>query len=85
MFKPIDMESFVDITLKANKDLKRNELEESLKEFVERKKNGAKCFCCGAPIWAIGSAMAGINMCFSCTTGDADNTDDYEIDKVCDI
>lgn len=35
---------------------------------------------CGAPIWAAGSAITGINMCFTCTTGEADDSEDYEIE-----
>ena len=35
---------------------------------------------CGAPIWAAGSAITGTKMCFSCTTGEADDSEDYEIE-----
>jgi len=35
---------------------------------------------CGAPIWAVGSAITGTNMCFTCTTGEADDSEDYEIE-----
>ena len=30
---------------------------------------------CGAPIWAAGSAITGSNLCFTCTTGEADDSD----------
>jgi hypothetical protein len=33
------------------------------------------------PIWAIGSAVVG-NACFTCITGEADPSSDYEIDEV---
>lgn len=35
------------------------------------------------PIWAIGTAIAGWHSCFTCLTGEADDSVDYEIDKVC--
>jgi len=43
-------------------------------------RQGARCYC-GAPIWAIGSAVVG-NACFPCITGEADPSSDYEIDEV---
>ncbi len=36
---------------------------------------------CGQPIWAAGSAITGTYMCFTCTTGEADGSGDYEIYK----
>ena len=36
--------------------------------------------CSGAPIWAAGSAITGSNLCFTCTTGEANDSDDYEIE-----
>ena len=35
---------------------------------------------CGAPIWAAGSAITGTYLCFTCTTGEADDSEDYEIE-----
>ena len=35
---------------------------------------------CGAPIWAAGSAITGTYLFFSCTTGEADACEDYEIE-----
>ena len=40
----------------------------------------SKCMICGAPIWAAGSAITGSNLCFTCTTGEANDSDDYEIE-----
>ena len=54
--------------------------EKTLRESLAAKKNGARCMICGAPIWAAGSAITGTNMCFTCTTGEADNSEDYEIE-----
>ena len=36
---------------------------------------------CGEPIWVIGSAVAG-HACFTCITGEATPSGDYEIDEV---
>ena len=52
-----------------------------LRQAVHDKKNGAKCRC-GRPIWAIGSAIFYM-ACFTCLTGEADSSKDYEIDEVC--
>lgn len=46
---------------------------------IAKKKNGAKCLVCDQPVWAHG----GCGMCFSCTTGEADASDDYEFNEVC--
>lgn len=43
---------------------------------------GARCDC-GEPIWVIGSAETG-HMCFTCITGEADPSEDYEIAEACD-
>jgi hypothetical protein len=58
-------------------------LREALIETVAAKKAGAKCNQCGQPIWAVGTATVGWNGCFTCITGEADNSEDYEIDSVC--
>jgi len=47
-------------------------------EALRAKRNGAKCESCGAPIWAF-VYPHGICMCFSCTTGEADASEDYEL------
>ncbi len=60
----------------------KSELRAALREATERKRNGMMCFC-GRPIWAIGYAITGEAHCFSCTTGESNCSDDYEIDSVC--
>ena len=60
--------------------LSKKELVKTLNETLTAKKNGAKCMICGAPIWAAGSAITGNNLCFTCTTGEANDSDDYEIE-----
>lgn len=77
---PITIEEFADMTVENNKDLNRNELIESLKATLDAKKNGAKCCQCGSPIWAAGSAITGMDMCFTCTTLESDDSEDYEVE-----
>ena len=80
MFVPIYIEEFADSTMKNNKGYNRKELIRTLEETLQAKKAGATCIICGAPIWAAGSAITGTYMCFTCTTGEADNSEDYEIE-----
>jgi len=77
---PISIEKFADITAKNNKDINREDLIESLKGTLEDKNDGAKCCQCGDPIWAAGSAITGMHMCFTCITLEADDSEDYEIE-----
>lgn len=76
----ISIEKFADLTVENNKDINRKDLIKSLKATLKDKNNGAKCCQCGNPIWAAGSAITGMNMCFSCTTLEADDSEDYEIE-----
>ena len=76
---PISIEKFADMTIKSNKDMNKKELIKALRQTLKEKNNGAKCIVCGSPIWAAGSAITGTNMCFSCTTLETDDSDDYEI------
>ena len=75
---PISIEEFADMAIKSNKDMNKNDLIKALRP-LEEKNNGAKCIVCGSPIWAAGSAITGTHMCFSCTTLEADDSEDYEI------
>ena len=76
---PISIEEFADMAIKSNKDMNKNDLIKALRHTLEEKNNGAKCIDCGSPIWAAGSAITGTHMCFSCTTLEADDSEDYEI------
>jgi hypothetical protein len=80
---PISIEKFVALYLKNNPKENKKNLIENLKASVSAKENGACCSQCGQPIWAIGTAIAGWHSCFTCLTGEADDSGDYEIDKVC--
>ena len=72
--QPISVEAFASMVMKNNKGYRKKELVKTLNETLTAKKNGAKCIICGAPIWAAG------NLCITCTTGEANDSDDYEIE-----
>lgn len=76
--QPISVEKFADMVMKNNKGYHKKELVKTLRETLAAKKNGARCMVCGAPIWAAGSAITGSNLCFTCTTGEADDSEDYD-------
>ena len=80
MFTYISVEEFADGVVKNKKDTNRKEHITSLREMLAAKKNGATCMICGAPIWAAGSAVTGTAMCFTCITGENDDSEDYEIE-----
>jgi len=69
------------MVVKNNKGYKKKELERDLRAVLAAKKAGAKCMICGVPIWAVGSAITGMDRCFTCTTGEADDSEDYEIEE----
>ena len=81
---PITINAFVKSFLKNknNKGFNEKSMKENLKAAVKRKKAGAVCSGCGKPIWAIGSTLA-FEGCFSCITGETDDSEDYEVDEVC--
>lgn len=79
--QPISVEAFASMVMKNNKGYRKKELVKTLNDTLTAKKNGAKCMICGAPIWAAGSAITGSNLCFTCTTGEANDSDDYEIEQ----
>ena len=80
MFTYISIEEFADGVVKNYKNTNRKELIASLREALAAKKSGARCMICGAPIWAAGSGVTGTYLCFTCTTGEADDSEDYEIE-----
>lgn len=77
-FTPIRLEDYVALHLRANPDVERGDLIKRLKHTMEASKRGVRCQC-GAPIWIIGSAEAGLS-CFTCITGESAPDNDYEID-----
>jgi hypothetical protein len=54
-----------------------------LRSALASARAGARCEC-GGPIWVIGSAEVGLS-CFTCITGEADPSDDYEIAEAMDV
>ena len=51
---------------------------------IARKKGGQLCDVCEqVPIWAAVDALMETGMCFHCTTGESDNSEDYEFEEVC--
>ena len=79
-FVPISIEQYVRLHVHHNPDEKPAQLHARLRECVTAALRGQRCEC-GEPLWVIGSAVAG-HACFTCITGEAAPTDDYEIDEV---
>ncbi len=82
-FTPISLGQYVELHLKSNPGLSREEVTEALTDALQAYKSGARCSNCGNPIWVIGSAFSGFEGCFTCITGEADPEEDYEIDEAC--
>jgi hypothetical protein len=82
VFVPIALKDYVRKHLKGNPGSKEAEVVKQLQSALAAYKAGKRCSC-GEPIWVIGSSQVG-HMCFTCTTGEADASDDYEIDEACD-
>ena len=80
-FVPIQLEKYVELHLKANPGTKRAELVARIEHALEALRNGESCQC-GQAIWVIGSAEAGL-ACFTCITGEAAPSADYEIAEAC--
>ena len=66
--------------MKANPDENPTDVLARLRSCVCDALAGARCHC-GAPIWVVGSASAG-HGCFTCITGEAVPSEDYEMDEV---
>ena len=78
-FAPIRLEEYVELHLAANAGVQRADLIRRLKYAIDAFKRDVRCHC-GAPIWIIGSAEAGLS-CFTCITGESAPDEDYEIDE----
>ena len=52
---------------------------EVLSSAEELKKRHVTCHC-GSPIWIVGTAVCGSAMCFACITGNADCSEDIEVE-----
>ncbi len=77
-FTPISIDNYIRIHLKNHP----NETEENVRKLINASLtdylNKVKCSC-GNDIWVIGSAFVG-NKCFTCITGEAFPTHEYELD-----
>lgn len=47
----------------------------TLNELKEMARDTSECENCDNPVWR----MTGLGMCFTCVTGEADASDDYEL------
>ncbi|PGK51692.1 hypothetical protein CN918_28265 [Priestia megaterium] len=77
---PISIDKIVEKIAKENPGTDKAALTEALNAAVKRKNQGERCTFCDEPIWAVGSAVSGTDLCFTCVTGESDSSDDYEID-----
>lgn len=76
-FTPIRLEGYVELQQRANPDAKRTEVIARIEGAIDAYQKDIRCRC-GAQIWIIGSAEAGL-ACFTCITGEAVPDSDYEI------
>ena len=77
MFLSMSIDDYVQKHLATNPGVDRGDLVRRLRSALASARAGARCEC-GAPIWVIGSAEAGLS-CFTCITGEADASADFEI------
>ena len=83
MFVPISIDDFIKSYKENNPHEDTKNLRDNLVATVQCKELGAECNQCGQPIWAIGTTIVGWNGCFTCISGKANNSEDYEIESVC--
>ena len=75
----ITIDEYAKKHVQSNPDDDIEDIKARLRKSLKNKNNGATCMICGSSIWALGSAVSGQNMCFSCLTGEADSSNDYEV------
>lgn len=75
---PITIEEFSEKYIEWNEEEKLEEVKMRFKSVLIRKLDGGKCQVCGSPIWAYGSALSEFDGCFTCITGENDDSEDYE-------
>ena len=79
-FVPIGVREYVKLHVEANPDESPADLLARLCGYISDALAGARCHC-GGPVWVVGSVSAGQG-CFTCITGEAFPSGDYEIDEV---
>jgi hypothetical protein len=82
VFVPIRLEEYVQLHLRNNPGVVAADITARLQFALDAHKAGQRCHC-GAPIWVIGSADAGLS-CFMWITGESHPSGDYEIAEACD-
>ncbi|MCT2534686.1 hypothetical protein NC661_04905 [Aquibacillus koreensis] len=79
---PISIDEFVNKKIDEKSNNNKKEIKKNILAAAKRRKNGIGCMQCNQPIWVIGSGIVGSDMCFTCITGEADDSEDYELDLV---
>jgi hypothetical protein len=80
-FVPIPLDQYVKLHLRRNRGGDAKEVAARLRNALAAHRAGIRCRC-GQAIWVIGSAEVGAS-CFTCITGEAEPSGDYEIDEAC--
>jgi hypothetical protein len=80
-FVPIAVDDYVRRFLRNNPGTDPSELRGRLLATLEAFRQGT-CCACGERIWVLGSAEVGL-ACFTCITGEADPSDDFELEEAC--
>lgn len=80
-FVPIEIDAYVSLHMASNPGESARALRTRLVAALEAKRAGRSC-ACGAPIWVVGSATAGI-ACFTCITLESTPHGDFEIADAC--
>ena len=76
-FTAIALDDYIEKHLRANPEVSREDIKARL-EFAIAAHRAEKRCSCGAEIWIVGSAEAGLS-CFTCITGETHPSGDYEI------
>jgi hypothetical protein len=76
-FVPVGIKEYVRMHLRSNPGSTAEEIREQLKAALAAHRSGERCQC-GNALWIIGSAVSSY-ACFTCITGEAFPSDDYEI------
>ena len=79
-FTPISIEKYAKMIVQNNPSEKKENTIKLIELAIKDVKKGERCNC-GNPIWVAGSIFTGY-ACFTCTTGEANASEDYEIKEV---
>ena len=76
-FIPITLAEYIKKHVVSNPGVDPTELKIRLQNVLAAKERGERCTC-GEEVWVLGSAEVGL-MCFTCITGEATPSNDYEL------